>query len=183
MKKLFLLSLFVASVACAQQNFVKGYIVQLNGDTVKGEIKVNPKKELDLFAKVAFKEANGMQKTYKPGKIKAYGFDKNIFISAKNNDEDVFFKVLSSGVLDLYTVEYEVLQMNEVKTKHDLYVKKKGALDFIKIKHHHYKKQLAEQIADASHIVKEMEENKDFEFDHIEKVVNEYNTWAKARDK
>ncbi len=170
--------LFLGFNLDAQQTFVPGYVVELSGDTLKGEIKINPKKELDLYTRVAFKDANGLQKTYKPGKIKSYGFDKSVFISGVNDDEPVFLKVLSSGILNLYSLQYEVLQMNELKTKHDYFMKPRSGESLIKIKHGRFKKQLAEHMADATELVKKIEEDKHLEFENIALVFDQYNTWA-----
>ncbi len=181
MKQLFLIGCFITSSMYAQQTFVKGYIVQLTGDTVRGEIKINPKKDLDLYLKVAFKEESGLQKTYKADKLKAYGFNNEVFIAGKYDGESSFYKVLSSGTLDLYELKFETLQMNDIKTKIDFFMKKKGSEDVVKIKHGRFKKQLAEQMADATQIVKEIEENKNLELENIEQVFDQYNTWAKAQ--
>ena len=182
MKRLFLISFIIAaSVVSAQQSFVKGYVVQLNGDTLHGEIKINPKKEIELYQKVAFKEASGLQKTFKPDKLKAYGFNNEAFIAAKIDDEPLFYKVLSSGTLYLYEVKHEVLQMNELRIKIDFFMKKKGSEDFVKIKQGRFKKQLVEQMADAADIVKEIETNKQLEIENLEQVFDQYNTWAKVQ--
>ncbi len=48
-----LLNLLTYSLT-SQIAFVKGYIVNEKGDTVKGEVKINPKKEQDNYSKVFF---------------------------------------------------------------------------------------------------------------------------------
>ena len=41
----------------AQLLWKKGYVLLATGDTVKGEIKVNPKKEFDFYSKVMVKRS------------------------------------------------------------------------------------------------------------------------------
>src|ERR1041385_6306165 len=81
----------------AQFTFVKGYIVNEKGDTLRGEVKTNPKKEHESYQRVTFKDASGAQKNYKPAKIKGYGFENNHFISFGKDDEATFYRVLVSG--------------------------------------------------------------------------------------
>lgn len=180
MKKitLALASLFLAFAINAQSSFVKGYYLTLTGDTVKGEVKVNPKKELDQYQKLAFKEANGMQRTFKSDKIKGYGYDKASFISGEYEGEKVYFKLLSKGVLNLYEVQYEVLLMNELRTKTDYLMKKTSSDEFVRIKSGRIKKQLTDVMADDSEFVKQLEARKDLEPENLKEVFNSYNSRA-----
>ena len=172
--------LFFSFLSFSQSTFIKGYVVQLNGDTIHGEVKVNTKKEIDQFVKVAFKDQSGMQRVYKSDKLKAYGFETKNFVPAKNDGEPVFYKVLSSGSLDLFELQYEVLQMNEIHIKSQYFIKKTGNEEFIKIKHGRFKKQIADLMGDNQKLVKEMEENKGLDLENIVEVFNRYNIWAKA---
>ena len=61
------------SKAVAQVKYFPGYVIMLNGDTVKGEIKKNLKKEFDNFTKAAYRKKDGGEiKTFAPNKIKEY---------------------------------------------------------------------------------------------------------------
>lgn len=180
MKKLALLALFIPFISFSQQTLVKGYIVQLNGDTVRGDIKVNPKKEFEMYSKIAFIEPNGMQRMYKADKIKSYAYDGKVFVAVKNDGESMFYKTLSNGAINLYETQYEVLLMNDLKVKNDYFMKKSGSDEYVKIKHGRFKKQLAEEMSDNSKLVKELEENKKLELENMVEVFNQYNTWAKS---
>jgi hypothetical protein len=180
MKKLVILLVALPFISFAQQTLVKGYIVQMNGDTVRGDVKINPKKEFELFSKVAFVEPNGMQRIYKADKIRSYSYDGKVFTAVKNDGESVFYKTLSQGALDLFELRYEVLLMNELKVKNEYFMRKKGSDEYVKIKHGRFKKQLAEEMSDNSRLVKELEENKKIELENMIDVFNQYNTWAKS---
>ena len=41
-------------------------MINMTGDTLKGEIKMNPKKELDNYSKFFFKDPSGVQKIISP---------------------------------------------------------------------------------------------------------------------
>ena len=54
-----------------QITFVKGYIIDLKGDTSKGEIRQNEKKEVDNFSKVYFRVSEQAEgKTYRAERLK-----------------------------------------------------------------------------------------------------------------
>lgn len=162
----------------AQITFVKGYLVTLNGDTIKGEIKMNPKKEFDLFNKVFLKDESGVQKNYKPDKVKAYGFEDKHFVAAKYEGEMMFYKILSSGKITLYEIMYEMQQMNDIVVKSEYYLAAKSSGEFEKLKQNKYKKQLSEFMKDNPDIISGDEEKK-FEIEKVTDLIQQYNNWAK----
>jgi hypothetical protein len=181
MKKLFLFVLLIGSASCfSQLKMYNGYVLSMAGDTEYVEIKVNPKKTLDQFQKVAYKSANGQQKVMKAGKVKGYGYDDNHYILGQNDGENVFYKVLSNGDLSLFELEYEVMLMNEIKTKTDRFFKKKGSEEFVHLKHHKLKKQLKEQMASNDELVKEIESKEEITDQAVVEVFEQYNSWAKG---
>lgn len=176
---LFAVMLFVSTSLFSQYSFVSGYVVNLTGDTERVEIRVNPKKTLEQYQKVGYKMANGQQRQFKPDKVKGYGFGDNHFVSGKNDDENVFYKVLSDGELSLCQLQYETLLMNEITTKEEMYIKKTGDTDFHHLKHNKIKKQLKEHMASNNDLVKKLEEKDNLDQAEIVQVFNEYNSWAK----
>lgn len=183
MKKIFLLLglavLFSGTnKLAAQATFYPGYIILLTGDTLKGEIKMNPKKDLDLYSRVTFKKGNEAPKVYKANKIKEYKVDDLVFVSRNIDGEQVFIKRISSGAVTLYESKFEVMQMNEIKQKVDYYMEKGGETGPVKIKSGKFKKQVADAMADNEEIVKALEENK-YEYDNIVEVFDEYNNVSK----
>lgn len=181
--KLFLSTAFIAgfcNLSFAQITFVKGYLINDKGDTLKGEVKMNPKKEFDQYNKVFFKDESGVQKNYKPDKVKGYGFENKHFIAAKYEGDMLFYKILSSGKLMLYEMMYEVMQMNEISYKSDYYVSNPGDAEYTKLKQNKYKKQLAELMKDNPDIA-EGDEEKKFEIEKVLELVNQYNDWAKSK--
>jgi hypothetical protein len=163
--------------AFAQAKYFPGYVIQLNGDTLKGEIKKNPKKEFDNFSKAAYRKKDGVDmKTFGPAKVKEYCVDGSTFVSRNVDGEQVFVKRLSKGAVCLYEVQVETMQMNEIKVKSDYYIEKKGG-EFVKVKSSKFKKQMTDVMSDNEDIVKGLED-KTYDFENIVEVVNAYNKTA-----
>lgn len=165
------------STAVAQPKFYQGYVLMLNGDTLKGEVKKNPKKEFDNFARCAYRKSEGNEiKTFRPDKIKEYSVDGTVFVSRNVDGEQVFVRLVSKGAVNLYEAQVEVLQMNEIKVKSDYYMEK-DAGEFVKIKSGKFKKQITDMMGDNEEIVKGLEDKK-YDFDNIVEVFNTYNKEA-----
>jgi hypothetical protein len=175
-----LLSLIsISTKGKAQAKFYKGYVVLLNGDTLNGEIRKNAKKEFDNFTKANFRKIGGTElKTYRADKIKEYAVDGTTFVSKNIDGEQVFVKRLSTGAVNLYESQVEVLQMNEVKVKSDYYMEK-AAGEFVKIKSGKFKKQIVDAMGDNAEIVKGLEDKK-YDYDNILEVFNTYNSKTAA---
>jgi hypothetical protein len=173
--------LFFCFSAFSQITFVKGYMITMTGDTLKGEIKTNPKKEFDSFNKVFFKDASGVQKNYKPDKVKGYGFDNKHFIASKYEGEPMFYKILSTGQVMLFEMMYEMQNMNEIVYKTEYYVAKKEDAEYSKLKEGKYKKQLSELMKDNPEILANANEDKKFEIEKVVTLVNQYNNWAQSK--
>lgn len=165
------------SSAFAQAKYFPGYVIMLNGDTLKGEIKKNPKRDFDNFAKAAYRKRDGGEiKTFNPSKIKEYMVDGFVFVSRNIDGEQVFVKRLSKGTVNLYEAQVEVLQMNDIKVKSDYYMEKEAG-EFVKIKSGKFKKQVEEVMSDNEEIVKALADKK-YEYDNIVELFNAYNKKA-----
>ena len=173
--------LFLISTTYSQVTFVKGYLITLNGDTLKGEIKINPKKEFDTYNKAFFKDASGVQKNYKADKVKGYGFENKNFLAADYEGEPMFYKVHSSGTINLLEMMYETMQMNEIAYKSDYFLAKKGENVLTKVKPGKFKKQLTELMKDNTEVLQNIDDDKKFEIEKVTEVVNQYNDWAKSK--
>lgn len=167
--------------AFSQVTFVKGYLIDMDGDTLRGEIKMNPKKDFDLYNKVFFKDESGVQKNYKPDKVKGYGFDNKHFFAAKYEGDIMFYKVLALGKVSLYEMMYETMIMNEISYKSEYFIARKEDTEYTRLKQIKYKKQLAEFMKDNPDILASADDDKKFEIEKVIELVNQYNDWAKAK--
>ena len=182
-KTIFIAILLFGGFTClhAQITFVKGYMINDKGDTLKGEIKMNPKKDFDLYAKVFFKDESGVKKNHKPDKVKGYGFENKHFVSAKYEGEMMFYKVLCNGKIMLYEMMYEMQQMNDIVHKSEYYIANNGDTEFAKLKQNKFKKQLSEYMKDNSELIENADDDKKFEIEKVTELINQYNDWAKNK--
>jgi hypothetical protein len=179
------LTAFLAALAFsatkAQVTFTKGYLVNEKGDTLRGEVKLNPKKEQDYYARVTFKDASGTQKNYKPAKVKAYGFDNEHFVSIINNDEGLFYKRLTNGAILLYKGAFEVVVMNKATWEFEYFLFKQGDKKLTDVKEGKFKKQLQEWMKDGQEYAEAYNDSdKKLNVESAIEVINKYNDWKRS---
>lgn len=176
------LSFYLAVVlpAHSQIAFVKGYLINDKGDTLKGEVKVNPKKEYDNHNKVFFKDASGVQKNYKPAKVKGYGYDNNHYVSITQDDEPLFYLRLAAGNISLYKASFETVNMNEVSHDFEYYLMREGDKKLTPVKEGKFKKQIQEWMSGAAGFASEYPDDKKFNVQAAIDVINKYNEWKKT---
>ncbi len=182
--KNYLTTVFVcASVlfANAQGTFVKGYIVNDKKDTIKGEVKLNPKKESEAYEKIYFKDANGGQKTYKAAKLIEYGVGNERFISLDYDGEPRFYKVLAQGAINFYVVLFETMRMNELSYDPEYYLAEPGNKEMETVKQNKFKKQLSYWMKDNMEFMKDYEDTKKFDVDKATQMINNYNAWKAGK--
>ncbi|MBA3679668.1 MAG: hypothetical protein H0W73_00540 [Bacteroidetes bacterium] len=159
----------------AQITFVKGYIVNEKGDTLKGEVKINPKKEQDNYSKVFFKEESGTQKNYKANKVKAYGFDNQHYIAMEYEGEQKFYRVLVRGEISLYKMMFEVANMNAISWEGEYYMMRKDDKKMTTVKEGKFKKQLQDMMSGAAGYANEYEGDKKLNEEKAVEVITKYN--------
>lgn len=183
-KALSLILLFTAGMVMslhAELVWKTGYIILNSGDSIKGEIRVNTKKDLPLFQKVALKQGES-SKTYKPEQVKEYGFENNRFLSRKVDGEQQFLKVISYGRIILFELQFEMQRGDEMIVDKDYYMEKNdGSGSVEKVKK--FKKVVAELMSDNSDLVQRVQnEDKKYEVADMQQVVEEYNTWYEQQN-
>ena len=158
-----------------------GYVILVSGDSVKGDIHVNTKKELDLFSKVSLKSATAT-KTYHPEQVKEYGFESEHFVAKKIDGDMQFVKVISEGRINLYELQYEEQRGDDVVVESDYYLEKNdGTSSPEKIKK--FKKEVSEMMSDNSDLVTRVQgDDKKYEITDMQSVVDEYNTWYQKQN-
>lgn len=175
-----LLVLGTFSAAQAELVWKSGYVILNSGDTVKGEIKYNTKKELPLFSKVTLKTADNVQKNYKPDQVKEYGYEGVRFLPRTVDKELVFLKLVSAGRINLFEWQYEVYHGDQTLVEKDFYIEKVGsdAKEPEKLKGNKFKKTVSELMADNVELVNRVEnDNKKYEIAEMQSVIEEYNEW------
>jgi hypothetical protein len=184
MKKVLMLGAVavVTTVTLAQSTLAGGYIINANGDTLKGQVKYNAKNDLSLFDAVSFQTNATDKKSYRPNKIKEFAFDENVFVSRMIDDKAVFVKRLSNGAVNLYQYKTEQYFMNAIHTYIDYYMEKSGSTELIHIKESKFKKQLSEVMGDNEELIKDIHEKK-YDYDKIVDIFEQYNNKPKEGNK
>ena len=169
-----------SSGSFSQIVFVKGYLIGEKGDTLQGEVKINPKKEHESYMKVFFKDASGVQKNYKPNKVKAYGYEGNHFVAIDQNDEVKFYKRMTNGAIILYKSAFEVVVMNSTSYDYEYYLYKEGDKKLTEVKEGKFKKQIQEWMKDNQEFAADYKDEKKLNVESAVEIINKYNEWKKS---
>ena len=169
------------SLLKSQVTFVKGYVVDAKGDTLKGEVKLNPKKENDVYLKVFFKDASGVIKTYKPNKIKGYGYNELTFISMDSEGEPTFYNVLARGEINFYKLMFEALRMNKAVFEAEYYIAPPDNKKLTIVREGKFKKQLGDWMKDNPEFLASYEDEKVFDADKATSLIKQYNAWKASQ--
>lgn len=177
MNKIVCLLLLSGSAIYAQLNFYEGYVISENGDTLRGEIKANPKKELSLYAKVMFKDKQGFTKTYKADKIKGFAYFNpgknqwNRFVSIVES-EPKFYKISIQKPVQIYEYQYEDMKVGgDFYTAKEYYIK--DGKDFVKLKSKKLKKQLSAYI-DNEEVLSELEKMDEIDIEKLYSLLEKH---------
>ena len=115
--------LFAVHPGFAQQDFLPGYIVTNNNDTIYGLVRDRNTKPFNrqLYEKIRFKSTEKSKRKYKPSELKAYKRGNDLFESwsiekadsklfdytvTPNEGNRKFLKVYASGYLSFYLLEF-----------------------------------------------------------------------------
>ena len=164
----------------AQLLWKKGYVLLNTGDTVKGEIKVNPKKEFDFYSKVMVKRSEDEKKTFNPAKAKEFSFEDTRFVSRQVEGENSFVKCLSMGAVNLFEHQYEWQSGNEIVYRSEYFIEKPNSKEMVRVKSGHFKKIVEEFMGDNAELLKDVKDKK-YDFEQLSEVVQTYNAWAKTQ--
>ncbi|MEQ9304840.1 MAG: hypothetical protein RJQ14_13110 [Marinoscillum sp.] len=97
----FLVLLFSTEVVNAQTDFQPGYVIELAGDTLLGQIDYRG--DILMGTACKFKDHENMIKNYSPSEIAAFRFtDSKYYVSKVVHKKKVFLEYLINGVVDIY---------------------------------------------------------------------------------
>jgi hypothetical protein len=158
----------------------KGYVVLTNGDTMRGEVRVNTKKEQEMRTRVTVRKSEDEKKSFNPIKAKEYVFEDTKYVSRMVDGENTFVKCISMGAINLYEHLYEWQSGNDIVYKPEFYLEKANSTEFVKVKSGKFKKIVEEYMADNTELVQEVRDKK-YDFDQFAEVVQQYNAWFKTQ--
>ncbi|MDP2387034.1 MAG: hypothetical protein Q8M29_11720 [Bacteroidota bacterium] len=177
MKLTFTLLLILAFTipAKSQNEFAQGYIIGPKNDTIKGEVKLFTKNEMDYYVKMFFRNKPvGNGKQYLPAKIHGYGVEERHYASIKYFDIWVFMQIICKGKIMFYEYKPPVSMGNE-KMESMYFAMKGGENEMVQIfPNSKVKKQLKPFISDDKELTKEME-GLEMHYNEIVDFISRYN--------
>jgi len=179
--KVFCFWLFILALlpVGAQTYYERGYLVNDKGDTIRGEVKLNQKKEFEVYTKVTFRDEKGVQKNYKLEKVKAYGFKERQFLKMDYGSEEYFYEVLAVGHISYYKIVFEALYAKTVELETEYFIQKAGSKKVAPMKSSKFKKTMTDLMEDNLEFINAYEEPEPKKFDEAKAIaiITQYNTW------
>lgn len=165
----------------AQTYYEKGYLVNEKGDTLRGEVKLNAKKEFEIYTKVAFRDEKGIQKNHKPEKVSSFGFKDRNFVKMSYGSEDMYYEVICRGEINFYKLVFEAMYANRVELETEYFIQR-GSKKVQALKSSKFKKIMTEWMEDHPDFINAYEEPEAKKFDEAaaKQVVENYNAWKAA---
>ncbi len=94
-------------LATMEPILTNGYYVTLKGDTVRGQVQVNPPSNEDFYKQFYFKDQRSKKpKLFTAQRVKAYGFNDKDFVMVTLSQKKVFIERLTRGRLRFYEYRY-----------------------------------------------------------------------------
>lgn len=105
-----------------------GYYVNTKGDTLKGQVQVNPENPTDFYKQFAFKlQREKKPKIYTAQRVAAYGFDGRNFVMLELKGEKIFVERLVTGRLRFYEFQFNGKVNGEPAIESEYFVKDTGS--------------------------------------------------------
>ena len=159
--------LFSPALLAQKNNYKPGYVVLVNGDTLKGQVMDRDESAFGgLLKKIKFRNTRGRKKKYKPSQLKYYQRDGDLFksiwissetrmfkqkyFSREGQGDQVFVKVVYRGSVDLY--HWEFTDEDNSSVDYIPLIKKVGSNELVRTTQGVFgmkRKRLAEYFADC----------------------------------
>ncbi len=94
---------FLSIMCFAQKDYLSGYVVTNEGDTLTGQIRDRRSVVIKIYTKIRFiDDDRGWKKKLSPNQIRAYSRGDELFVSRDYNGKKVFLKLVEEGPVNLY---------------------------------------------------------------------------------
>lgn len=171
------------------QVFVKGYYVNAKGDTVKGQIQVNPDDQTDFYKQFAFLPPKSKKsKTFTAdARIKAYGLENRNFVLIEYGGERFFVERLTMGRIRFYERQFHGKVDGKPGIESAYFIKDTGAegddkslAEIQKISIKFYKRNLKPYLKDQPMIWTDLDK---YNFDEttVVSAIREFNSFYASR--
>jgi hypothetical protein len=179
---LIILLVFLSSTSFSQNKpqFRKGFVIDLNGDTLKGKLLVLPS---DLSCeKVTIQLNEKEEKTFKPQKAIAYLSGLEYYKSLNSGKHVFFARRLAGGEVSLYqyvhetSIPLEKIEITEENSK--LYLERGAVLTLVNKSN--FKKSMAAYFSTYPELAAKISKGT-YKFEDIKNIVFEFNLWHPAK--
>lgn len=162
--------------------FTPGYYVNGKGDTVRGQVQVNPDDATDFYKKFGFKAGNAAKPAFiDPKKAKAYGFDGRHFIFVNYDGEDIYLERLAQGRVNFFEYKFNGSVNGYDAVESNYYVqdtrgegKYMSLREIKKISNRFYKKDLENYLRDQPMVWNDLDKYT-FNKEKVVSAINEFN--------
>lgn len=162
------------------QSFVPATLITYKNDTLRGEAQVNPKKPLQQYDKVIFRDASGAQKNYRAEKLISYTLDKDFYIALDNDGEPRFYRVLAKGAVNLYELGVEMQVGDKIVPEKEYYLAHPDNKKLVVVRRKKFKNQLSDWLKDNPALA-ERYDSETFDPEKAAILINEFNSWKASK--
>jgi hypothetical protein len=164
--------------------YAPAYYVSMRGDTVRGNVQINPEDPLQFYHQFAFRIGSARKpRVINPQKAKAYGFDNRDFVMVEVDRKKLYVERLVSGRLKFYEYRFNGKINGYPAVESTYYVKDTGADDqelkeIKEVSQKFYKKVLKPYMKDQPMIWSDLDK---FNFDrkNVIQAIAEFNGYYK----
>lgn len=190
---LIVLILWFSHPLYAQKDYLSGYVITKDGDTLYGTVRDRKLSTVTkLYTKVRFKNQKGKKRKFGPDDIAGYKRGESIFQSTPfedvgkfirevrvNSGEKHFLRIWESGYLTLY--EHEFIDDDcDSDSGFRLYLKKADENQFTHVPMIGFRKKMKFYFSDHYPIIRKIE-NKTYRYRNISRLVKDYNSWVEGK--
>jgi hypothetical protein len=184
-----LLLTFIVFQISAQKEYVSGYLIDNDADTIYGSIykKTKPGK-----GKVVFRDQEGRKKTYYPRQIQGFVINDTLryqsILQIENAEAaayHVFANLIVAGPLNLLATQNKISALFPSEDQPDVnnyYVEEYETGKVYKLTRTGYRKQLAANVSEFTGLRREVM-NKVYQYEEIPVVIKKYNDWIRERNR
>jgi hypothetical protein len=168
------------SFSQAKPQYRKGFVIDLNGDTLKGKLLILPSDQ--SCEKVTIQLNEKEEKTFKPQKARAYLTGLEYYKSLNTGKHVIFARRLAGGEISLYQyIEETSIPIEKVDIADEngkLYLERAGVVTLVAKSN--FKKTMSAYFSGYPELSSKISKGI-YKFEDIKNIVFEFNLWHPAK--
>jgi hypothetical protein len=166
--------------ALAQDDYLCGYIINNEHDTIHGMIKDRNEFPLRKYSKIRFIDQRGKKKKLGPGDIRGYVRSSMHYETRWYDGKVRFLRPVVKGWVSYYQYEYAINSDDGSSIETEKLLQRFGENNFYEVEFLWFRKRMIDYFSDCPEIVVKLQ-NKEYRFRDLEKLVADYNRIMLAR--